>query len=78
METFAIVDGLPPFSLYVGLGSGGGGVDAAGGHVVGGALDGVAGERVGVVDPNLAATGRGAVVVEERCARASRSRPGDA
>ena len=49
----------------VGLGAGGGGVDAAGGDVVGGALDGVAGEGVGVVDADFAAPAAGAVVVEE-------------
>ena len=50
----------------VGLGPSGGGIDPAGGHVAGGALDGVAGEGVGVVDTDLGATSGGAVVVEER------------
>ncbi len=48
------------------FGSGGGGVDAAGGDVMGGSLDGVAGEGVGVVDTDLGPSSTGAVVVEER------------
>ena len=49
----------------VGLGAGGRGVDSTGGDRSGGALHGVAGERVGVVDADLDSAGGSAVVVEE-------------
>jgi hypothetical protein len=50
----------------VGLGAVGGEVDATGGLGLGGALDGVAGEGVAVVDAGFDAPVASAVVVEER------------
>src|SRR5919106_39120 len=61
-----VVGGLAAGDVDVGFGAGGGGVDAAGGDCSGSALDGVGGDRVGVVkaDVSSPASGGGAVSVE--------------
>ena len=61
-----MVGGLAACDVDVGLGAGGGGVDAAGGDGSGGALDGVGGDGVRVVEAEVScpAPAGGAVFVE--------------
>jgi hypothetical protein len=56
-----VVGGLAACDVDVGLGPGGGGVDAAGGDGSGGALDRVGGDRVGVVEADVSSAAPGGV-----------------
>ena len=58
-----VVCGLAAGDVDVGLGSGGGGVDPAGGDGSGGALDGVGGDGVGVVEADVSSPAPGGCTV---------------
>src|SRR3546814_15887780 len=58
--------GLPPAGdVHVGLGAGGAGVDAASRSLEGRALDGVAGDRIGVIEPDIGAATWTGMLVDE-------------